>query len=315
MQITDFTAAHIEQAARIAKQNYEAERGHVPALPPIDNIPDLRPFAENGLGGAAVDGGDLLGFLCCWNPWDNAWSNPGLRHIFSPMGANGTVEENRAAIYARLYQAAGEKWARAGAASHGVCLYAHDAVGQAQFFRYGFGMRCVDAIRPMEDIDAPRCEEYILSELAPENAAEVMPLDNMLHEYQLHSPFFMFRPPHNEAGYMQYFEERRPVCFTARYRGETAAYILIEKEGETFLSDSPGYCHISAAYCLPEHRGRGLLQNLINSAMQKMKAQGCTRLGVDFESFNPSGAVFWLKHFAAYTHSAVRRIDESVVKI
>ena len=36
-------------------------------------------------------------------------------------------------------------------------------------------------------------------------------------------------------------------------------------------------------------------------------------LGVDFESLNPSGSGFRLKHFTAYTHSVVRRIDEYAV--
>ena len=40
-----------------------------------------------------------------------------VKGIFSPMGANGAVPENRARIYAAMYQAAGEKWVKAGAVS------------------------------------------------------------------------------------------------------------------------------------------------------------------------------------------------------
>ena len=63
MQIVDFTAAHIEQAVQIAMQNYEAERGFVPALPSVDIFPDIMPFANNGMGVAAFDGSTMLGFL------------------------------------------------------------------------------------------------------------------------------------------------------------------------------------------------------------------------------------------------------------
>ena len=73
MRIVDFTAAHVAQAARIAKQNYEEERGHVPALPPVDEIPDLTPYAENGLGVAAYEDGAMVGFLCCVSPFENAF--------------------------------------------------------------------------------------------------------------------------------------------------------------------------------------------------------------------------------------------------
>jgi len=48
MQVADFVSGHIEQAAQIAMQNYEEARGHVPALPPVDAIPDLTPLAKNG---------------------------------------------------------------------------------------------------------------------------------------------------------------------------------------------------------------------------------------------------------------------------
>jgi len=38
MQIVDFTASHTKQALQVAKQNYEDERRHIPALPRIDSI-------------------------------------------------------------------------------------------------------------------------------------------------------------------------------------------------------------------------------------------------------------------------------------
>jgi hypothetical protein len=56
-----------------------------------------------------------------------------------------------------------------------------------------------------------------------------------------------------------------------------------------------------------------LNQSLINLAVKKLKTQGCVRLGTDFESINPVAYSFWLKHFNAYTHSVVRRIDEKIL--
>ena len=313
MQIVDFTAAHIEQAEKIAKRNYEAERGFVPALPPVDQWPDLTPLAENTLGVAALDGGDVVGFLCGCGVWDNAWDIPGLRNVFSPMHANGTIPKNRASIYARLYQAAGEKWARVGAASHGVCLYAHDTEGQAQFFRYGFGIRCIDAIRPMDSIVAPPCEGYTFAELRPDELFEVYPLDELLNRGYIESPFFMFRRPDSEDEFLEEAARSQSIYFIARYQGQAVAFIRAEPDGETFIQNTPGYLHCKGLYCLPEHRGKGISQNLLKLLLQKLKTLDYTRLGVDFESINPSGSGFWLKHFSAYTHSVVRRIDESAI--
>jgi len=53
---------------------------------------------------------------------------------------------------------------------------------------------------------------------------------------------------------------------------------------------------------------------MLNLLLKKLKTQGYTRLGVDFESINPTAYGFWLKHFTAYTYSVVRRIDESACR-
>lgn len=313
MQIVDFTAAYIEQAMHIAKQNYEMERGFVPALPLVDQWPDLEPLAANTLGVAALDGGDVVGFLCGNGVWENAWGISGLRNVFSPIHANGTILANRAKIYARLYQAAGEKWARAGAASHSICLYAHDTEGQAQFYRYGFGMRCIDAIRPMDDIIARPNRVYTFTELAQEELIDVFPLEKLLDEGYIESPFFMYRKPGSEDDFLVKAACFQSIYFVAKYQGQAVAFIRAELDGETFIKDAPGYLHCKGLYCMPEHRGKGISQYLLMLLVQKLKILGYTRLGVDFESINPSGSGFWLKHFSAYTHSIVRRIDENAI--
>ena len=313
MRIIDFTISHIEQAEQIAKQNYEKEREFVPALPDVDAIPDLAAFAQNGLGVAAFEDDDMLGFLCAVGPFENAFQSTNAVGVFSPMGANGADHENRAEVYARMYQAAGEKWASAGASSHAICLYAHDLETQDQFFRYGFGLRCIDAIREMDEITAFSPEKYSFNRVASENSSMVMHLDNMLDQSYIDSPFFMYRTGHSESEWFEYWEESNPVCFAAYREGKAVAFILAELEGETFIKDTTGYQHITGLYCLPEHRGRGVSQKLLDMLILNLKADGHTHLGVDYESFNPSGSGFWHKYFTAYTHSVVRRIDEHVL--
>lgn len=128
--ITDFTADYIEAATFLARQNYEQEWGFVPALPPVDTLPNLNPYAKNGLGVAAFEDDAMVGFLCSIPPFKNAFRSTDATGVFSPMGANGAIGKNRAKVYARLYQAAGEKWVRSGASSHAICLYAHDREAQ-----------------------------------------------------------------------------------------------------------------------------------------------------------------------------------------
>ena len=313
MQIVDFTTNHIEAAANLARQNYEEERGFVPTLPPVDRLPDLNSYAENGLGVAAFDGNTMIGYLCSVSPFKNAFHSTDATGVFSPMGANGAIGKYRAKIYARLYQAAAEKWVRAGASSHAVCLYAHDKEVQEQFFRYGFGLRCVDAIRGMDEIVAPSCEGYSFSELASEAVLKVLPLENMLDDGYIDSPFFMYREKNNEAVFLKNYEYFQSVYIVASYEGRIVAFVRAELDGENFICNTPGYLHVKGAYCLPEHRGKGINQKLLSMLIQRLKTSGYTRLGVDFESLNPTAYGFWLKYFDAYTYGVVRRIDEKAL--
>ena len=71
----------------IALANYYDKRQYVKELPQMCDVPDLYGFAENGLGVAAFENEKMIGFLCCCEPFDNAFRATDVRGIFSPMGA------------------------------------------------------------------------------------------------------------------------------------------------------------------------------------------------------------------------------------
>ena len=313
MRISDFTIEHIAQAEQITRQNYEKERRFVQILPSVDEFPGLGPFAENNLGVAAFEGDVMVGFLCSVLPFAKAFHSTDAIGVFSPMHANGTISENSAQIYARMYQAAAEKWVKAGASSHSVCLYAHDKAGQEQFFRYGFGLRCIDAIRGMDEIEAQPSHGFEFAELVPDEYINVLPLDHMLDAHMAASPTFILRQSETEASFTGKANSNHSRYFAAKSRGKIIAFLKVERSGETFICETPGYIHITGAFCLPENRGMGVYQNLLNLLIRTLKNEGYTCLGVDFESINPAAYGCWLKYFTAYTHSVTRRIDEHVI--
>lgn len=315
MKIINFENQHIEEAKSIAVVNYEEERRFVNELPAVCDIPDLNVFAGNGLGVAAFQNGKMIGFLCCNEPFDNAFGSTDVRGVFSPMGANAAVSANRSKIYAAMYQAAGAKWINAGAVSHAISLYAHDEKLQQQFYCYGFGLRCIDCIRPMELIECKPCPDYEFKELQKEEYSFVYPLDLALNRHCMESPFFMNRKPETQEEFMISSAREGARYFVARQNGKVCAFLKISALGETFVSTANAYRHINGAYCLPEHRGKDVYQNLLNFTISVLKAEGYTRLGVDFESFNPTGRGFWLKYFTAYNHGVVRRIDERITQL
>lgn len=313
MNILNFEGKHIKEAERIALANYNEEQQHVKELPQVGNIPGFNHFAENGLGIAAFENQEMLGFMCCYKPCSNVFGSTDAKGVFSPMGANGAVFTNRAKIYAAMYQAAGAKWVKAGAASHAICLYAHDEKLQQQFYCYGFGLRCWDAIRPMELIDCKPCADYDFVEIEREEYRLVYMLNLALNRHCQKSPFFMNRKPTTQKEFILSSVKNERRYFGAKQNGKLCAFLEISASGETFAAMGSACCHISGAYCLPEHRGKDVYQNLLNFAISVLKAEGYMKLGVDFESFNPTAHGFWMKYFTAYTHGVVRRIDERIL--
>lgn len=314
IRIVDFQREHVAAAARLALADYDRQRAQTPFLPATSEIPDLNPLVEGGLGVAALEGEQLAGYMLCLGPFTNAFRSTDATGVWSPNHLNAATPENREGIYARLYQAAAEKWARAGATSHGIGLYAWDAGTQALFFRYGFGMRCADGIREMREIGAPVPDGFAFRRLAPDEAGLAYPLEGMLDAHMAESPTFMLRPSETEEAFLKGASAPDTHFYAAFKNGVIAAYLKIARDGETFITEEPDYIHVNGAYCLPECRGAFVMENLLNCAIRDLKAAGYARLGVDFESINPAAHRFWGKHFDIYTCSVARRIDERAVR-
>ena len=313
MNLVGFDQSHVESARLIVMENYYEEREAVPCLPEIDLIPELEYFAENGLGVAAMEDDRLIGFLCCYEPWENAFDST-AKGTFSPLHAHGTIKENRPMIYKRMYQYAAEKLVKQKVTYHGITLYAHDTEALDTFFTYGFGLRCIDAIRPMSTVDCKPCEGIRFGELAKDDVCQARELRKLLSEHLGTSPCFMYSTEEEFLSWLNHAEGRDSRLFAAKDGEKTVAFIEVTSDGENFATGSESMRNICGAYCLPEYRGKDICQNLLNEAICKLAAEGYTRLGVDFESFNPTAYGFWMKSFTAYTKSVVRRIDEGVLR-
>ena len=309
MKIVDFEKKHVESAKLIATANYYEERECVPFLPSIDSLPDLDYFASNGLGVAAFDEDQFVGFLCCYEPWDNAFDST-AKGTFSPIHAHGAVKENRRLIYQKMYQVAAEKWVKHNVTYHAIGHYAHDTESINAFFTYGFGLRCIDAIRPMVELECQPCDDINFEELTISDVSKVREMRQMLSEHMGNSPCFMYSSFEDFKSWLTRAEERNSRLFVAKDCEKLIAFVEVKSSGENFVTEVDHIRNICGAFCLPAYRGRNIYQNLLNYSIRKLKGEGYKLLGVDFESFNPTAYSFWLKYFTAYTNSVVRRIDE-----
>jgi hypothetical protein len=142
VKIVDFTEEHIEQARNIAEENYENERKFVDILPVMGELPDFSPFAKNGLGVSAFDKEKMIGYLCCFEPFENAFGTTNDTGVYSPVHGSGIVESNHKNIFARMYQEAAQKWVNSNITNHAITFYTHNNSIQNQLYRYGFDLRC-----------------------------------------------------------------------------------------------------------------------------------------------------------------------------
>lgn len=225
---------------------------------------------------------------------------------------------SRDRIYSRLYQAAAQRWVKEGILSHAIALFTHDSDAVNSFFCNGFGLRCIDAIRTLNDIP-----ELIDTSLKLEKTLEyqevprqewglLLEYHNNLIAHLGNSPTFMKYPPMDEKElYRRTSEDVR--YFAAKADGEYAAFIKIADDGENFIAENDKMVNICGAYCSPMYRGLGIYHNLLCYLMTVLKSEDYKLLGVDYESINPTARGFWSKYFREYTNSVVRRIDDKAI--
>jgi len=318
IEIVDFAKEHISQAVNIAKENYENERKYIDILPLISELPDFSPFLENKLGVSAFDGKKLVGYLCFFNPRKNAFGTTNDTGVWSPMYGNGIIECNHKNIYLRMYQEAAKKLYALGITNHSITIYAHNNSIQNQLYRYGFGLRCIDAIRPMKEIEVKNESKFTFTELEHNEFHLIYPIGLLLDAHLKSSPMFMCREEKiyeegDEYKFAEWQIQQEVRYFAAKDGEKIIAYIKISDEGENFVCDVSDMQNICGAYCLPEYRGQEIVQNLLNYVIIKLRGEKYVRLGVDFESFNPTASGFWLKYFTEYTQSVVRRVDDRFI--
>jgi len=312
VNIVTFEKQHIEDAKAIAFANYAEERSIVVTLPEIKQMPGLDWFARNGLGVAALEDGKLVGFLCCVGPFDNAFASQ-TKGTFSPIHAHGALQEDRKQIYRRMYQAVAEKWVSKGILYHAIALYAHDAPAIDAFFQYGFGLRCVDSIRAMRHVPCLPVQGYTFRLLPKEEITAIRQMRVQLSAHFGESPCFVYDSPQMVKNWIAKAENRDTQVFVAERDGAAVAYVEVGEDGENFLTETPDMKNICGAFCLPQYRGTGLFANLLNFVVDHLRKEGTTRLGVDYESINPTASGAWGKYFTPYTHSVVRRIEADIL--
>ena len=316
MRIEILNETHIDDAAGLVENGYEEERKAVSILPFHESCGEvfrngIERLIRKGMGVAALKSGRLVGFLAMMG----VDSFKGLnRGAYSPVYGHAAVSDGKRDIYQRMYETLGDILVKNGCLTHAITLFAHDREAVDTLFWSGFGLRCVDAIRPVTPFETKAPIPYDIRMITADEAGIILPLQQEHAKYYSRSPLFMcvFRVPDLEDIVNLLTREGR-MMWVAFQDGKPVGYIEVRAGGETFVSDDPKMLNICGAYSLESIRGSGASTALLSRLLEWMREEGYKRLGVDFESFNRLGSRFWLRYFEPFTYSLFRRLDERIL--
>ena len=323
MEIKKFETKYLNAAMELAYENYMEEWEVIKSLPKVERVADLSYFAENSLGVVALEDNQVVGFWAHFVPWENAFDSS-AKGTFTPVHAHGAVVKNRGRIYKRMYEELAKELVSQEVMYHGIAFYAHDNVAKEAMWQYGFGMRCADGMKMLDakvigagetGVKLPNCivhkseKEIVFGELPQERAGEIRALRKNLFFHLHQSPCFMSATEKQFEAWIERAEHRDTRLFIAKDKDEIVAFFEVGKDGETFVSGGKDARHFCGAYVSENYRGK-IANELLGFIEETLYNEGVRRLGVDFETFNPTALGFWSKHFEIYTNSLTRRIDE-----
>ncbi len=311
--IRRFGAADIDAAKEIFDITYERERKQNLALPKAYDthfpMQEFAYFAGNGMGVAAYNEEKMVGYLCAYEPYMHVYNSPTDSGCWSPLHASGALIEDEK-LWLMMYRSACRQWAGAGAKYFTMTVFHGDKSAQAALTRCGLGFRCADAVRGLEPVGAKCPDGYETRVVEAGDFSALGEFRTALAHHLMDAPVFMLIPEADQVESIQE-KEQDPELTTIGlfYQERLIGFIDVRSGGENFISSSPAFLNIHGAYLMPEYRGQGLFESLVDAAARYAKEQKAQLLGVDYETMNINASLFWEKYFARYTVSMVRRLD------
>jgi ribosomal protein S18 acetylase RimI-like enzyme len=317
LRISAFHKDQIPEAAGLFVQSYQKQRQAIPILPAsmedagmVEGM--LADLVDSCPGVAAIEDGQLIGYMG-WFLLDK-FRDTDRKGAYIPEWGHACVEQDKMNIYRAMYRMAAEQWSQAGCQVHALTLLAHDRTAETTWYWNGFGLTVVDAVRPMCPLEISYTTTLLIRKATPQDANVVAELDAEHWCHYTRSPVFMpARIGKDAAANVEYLSRPKNAVWLALDGDVPVGFIRYEGydfDGAAVLESEDGVT-ITGAYVRPTYRGRKAAVALLDAALHDYQAQGLQYCAVNFESFNPEAATFWMKYFEAVCFSLLR-VPESV---
>jgi ribosomal protein S18 acetylase RimI-like enzyme len=308
MNITSLHQTHIPGAAELFAAAFRRQRQAVPSLPARMEDPAVAARMLAVLPGvAAVQDGRLAGYLA-WFIADR-FRGTSRTGAYCPEWGHACAAENPAAVYRALYRAAARRWAEAGCGTHAITILAGDRAAVEAWFWNGFGLAVVDAVRPMQPLDAPRPTSLRIRAAIAGDAPDLAALDAEHCRHYAEPPVFMTPRPGEDAGAFAAFLARPGNSIWMALDGDVPAGFIrfdAHDSDKSASVTSASSVYITGAYVRPAYRGRRAAEGMLDAGLRHYAGGSYTCCAVDFESFNPEAAAFWPRYFQPVCLSMMR---------
>jgi ribosomal protein S18 acetylase RimI-like enzyme len=314
VEITTFKPQYLPEMAALFVRNFEMLRQSITILPDLMAQPErvvtmLRDWLADCPGVVALDGGKVVGYIG-WFVVDG-FRETERRGAYVPEWGHAAVEPT---IYRAMYRAAAERWLEAGCQVHAITLLAHDDPAAKAWFWNGFGLTVVDAIRSIRplEIALPTDIHVRKAGLSDIDALCALEIEHARHYTEPPIQMSAYEPQH-AAALAAFLSEPHNSLWLALDGEAVMGYMRFEpnSHGAVAIVDAPDKVANTGAFVRPAYRGRRAAPALLDAALRDYAAQGFTRCSVDFESFNPEAANFWLRYFEPVCLSLTRIPERS----
>ncbi|MEW6404239.1 MAG: GNAT family N-acetyltransferase [Chloroflexota bacterium] len=312
MQISTFHRELIPEAAKLFIESYQKQRQTTPILPNLMEDASivermLSDLMDTCLGIAAIEEGRLVGYMGWFLV--KKFRDTDRMGAYVPEWGHACTEKDQTNIYRAMYRAAAAEWFQAGCQVHSLTLLAHDHTTEKIWFWNGFGLTVVDTIRPMRPLDIPYTTDLCIRKATPQDAHALAELDAEHWSHYTQSPVYMTpRTGKDAAGNIEFLSHPKNSVWLALDGDTPVGFIRYEGydfDGSAILESESGVT-ITGAYVRPEYRGRKAAVALLDAALRDYQSRGLKYCAVNFESFNPEAATFWMKYFEPVCYSVVR---------
>ncbi len=290
----------LDQLAALLAERHRRHRVASPLLDPSWETPaSCRPHvvdllaAPDASGAVAVDGGRVVGYLL-GRPLDDAVWGP---NVWLELAGAASLDPESARD---LYAVAAQGWVDAGRTAHYVLVPAHDAGLVDAFFRLGFGLQHVHAIRAPAPA-GPAPDGVLVRAARPADVPVLARLDLELPRHQGRSPVFSSGPMSSEeesvAEWEQDVEDERFATFVAELDGEVVGsavgcdLAMSSLHAGPARADRAGFLGFAAV--LPAARGRGAGRALGEAVIDWSARSGHRSVVTDWRGTNLLSSRTW----------------------